>query len=156
MFIVFLIGLVIGAGLTLLAIFLKYKVKDREWWEERERERAALHSRVEKVVAENARLRVALAVAALTEDAKKVGTMTLAVMTRASLGHTGRAIEADRWIDAIYVAVTFGALLRVAAPLAGPFYLPVLVIGGLAWSGAFLLFVVRYAPVLVGPRVSAA
>jgi len=91
---------------------------------------------------------------ALTAGA--VGTMTLAVMTRASLGHTGRAIEADRWIDAIYVAVTLGALLRVAAPLAGAFYLPVLVIGGLAWSGAFLLFVIRYAPVLTGPRVSAA
>jgi uncharacterized protein involved in response to NO len=91
---------------------------------------------------------------ALTAGA--VGTMTLAVMTRASLGHTGRAIVADRWIDAIYLAVTIGAVLRVAAPMAGSLYLPVLVCGGLFWSGAFLLFVIRYTPVLCGPRASAA
>jgi uncharacterized protein involved in response to NO len=94
------------------------------------------------------------AVHALTAGA--VGTMTLAVMTRASLGHTGRAIEADRWINGVYLAVTFGAVLRVAAPFSGELYFPVLVCGGLAWSGAFLLFVIRYAPVLLGPRVGAA
>jgi uncharacterized protein involved in response to NO len=90
---------------------------------------------------------------ALTAGA--VGTMTLAVMTRASLGHTGRAIETDAWINAIYLAVSIGAVLRVAAPFTGEFYFPVLVCGGLSWSAAFLLFVFRYAPVLLGPRLAA-
>jgi uncharacterized protein involved in response to NO len=89
---------------------------------------------------------------ALTAGA--IGTMTLAVMTRASLGHTGRTVAADKWTLAIYAAVTLGALLRVVAPLTGNLYLHVLVCGGALWSAAFLLFAIRYAPILCGPRLS--
>lgn len=87
---------------------------------------------------------------ALTAGA--VGTMTLAVMTRASLGHTGRAIVADRYIIAMYAMVSAGAMLRVAAPFAGDWYAHVLSCGGALWAGAFLLFAVRYAPILWGRR----
>ena len=87
---------------------------------------------------------------ALTAGA--IGTMTLAVMTRASLGHTGREIVADRATIAIYGAVTLGAALRVAAPFAGEWHPLTLAGGGALWSGAFLLFAVRYAPVLFGKR----
>jgi uncharacterized protein involved in response to NO len=90
---------------------------------------------------------------ALTAGA--IGTMTLAVMTRASLGHTGRTIAADRAVIAIYCAVSLGAALRVAAPFADAWYPHVLACGGALWSAAFLLFAVRYAPVLFGPRVTA-
>jgi len=88
---------------------------------------------------------------ALTAGA--IGTMTLAVMTRASLGHTGRAIVADRFVVAAYAAVTAGAALRVAAPLTGDWYTHVLACGGTLWSAAFLLFAVRYAPILWGRRL---
>lgn len=88
---------------------------------------------------------------ALTAGA--VGSMTLAVMTRASLGHTGREIAADRWTVAIYAAVTAGALLRVGATYAGSFHLSLLAAGGFAWSLAFALFVIRYGPILWRPRV---
>jgi uncharacterized protein involved in response to NO len=87
---------------------------------------------------------------ALTAGA--IGTMTLAVMTRTSLGHTGRAIVADRFVVAMYLMVSAGAALRVAAPLAGDWYAHVLGCGGGLWSGAFLLFALRYAPILFGPR----
>lgn len=90
------------------------------------------------------------AIHALTAGA--VGTMTLAVMTRASLGHTGRAIVADRTVVAIYVLVNAGAALRVAAPFAAGWYAPVLTCGGALWSAAFLIFAIRYAPVLWGAR----
>jgi uncharacterized protein involved in response to NO len=93
------------------------------------------------------------AIHALTAGA--VGTMTLAVMTRASLGHTGRAIVADRAVVAVYVLVTLGAALRVAAPFAGDWYLVTLATGGALWSGAFLLFAARYAPILWGRRADA-
>lgn len=83
---------------------------------------------------------------ALTAGA--VGVMTLAVMTRASLGHTGRAIVADRPIVAMYVMASTGAALRVAAPFADAAYVLVLGCGGALWSGAFLLFAIRFAPVL--------
>jgi uncharacterized protein involved in response to NO len=89
---------------------------------------------------------------ALTAGA--IGTMTLAVMTRASLGHTGREIVADRVTIAIYLAVTAGAALRVLAPFAGGWYPHVLGCGGALWSAAFLLFALRYAPVLWGPRAA--
>jgi uncharacterized protein involved in response to NO len=94
-----------------------------------------------------------MALHALTAGA--VGTMTLAVMTRASLGHTGRAIEADPAIVAIYALVTLGAVLRVAAPFGGGWYLAILSVGGGLWSAAFLLFAIRFAPVLWGRRAGA-
>ena len=97
------------------------------------------------------RSRESAALHALTAGA--IGTMTLAVMTRASLGHTGREIVADRTVIAAYVAVTVGAVMRVAAPLAGDWYAHVLVCGGVLWSVAFLLFAIRYAPILWGRRV---
>ena len=82
-----------------------------------------------------------------------IGTMTLAVMTRATLGHTGREIRADGWTLAIYLAVTLGALIRVAAPFAGgEARIGWLVTGGVLWGAAFALFALRYGPMLVTPR----
>jgi uncharacterized protein involved in response to NO len=89
---------------------------------------------------------------ALTAGA--IGTMTLAVMTRASLGHTGHALIAGRATVAIYVLVTLAALLRLLAPLGGSVYLVLLCLAGLAWSGAFGLFAVSYAPALLRPRAA--
>ncbi len=74
------IGLVVGTGLTLLHIFLNYKVRDRDWWEEREQEMAGLSSGLHKVVAENVKLRVSLAAGEMTEEGKKVATMTMAAL----------------------------------------------------------------------------
>jgi uncharacterized protein involved in response to NO len=84
-------------------------------------------------------------------SAGAVGTMTLAVMTRASLGHTGRPIATSAATFTIYVLVTLGAILRVAAPFVGDLYLATLFAGGMLWSGAFGLFVLAYAPVLLRP-----
>ena len=73
-----------------------------------------------------------------------IGTMTLAVMTRATLGHSGRALSADRATAAVYLLVTLAALARVAAPLSGGAYLALTWTAAIAWSCAFLLFVVAY------------
>jgi uncharacterized protein involved in response to NO len=87
---------------------------------------------------------------ALTAGA--VGTMTLAVMTRATLGHTGRAIETDAATLAVYLIVTVGALLRVAAPLFPAHNMTLLMAGGITWSLAFALFALRYGPMLLTKR----
>ena len=87
---------------------------------------------------------------ALTAGA--MATMILAVMTRATLGHTGRALRADAGTVAIYVLVTIGAALRVAAPLLPFDYLLLIKIAGTLWGGAFLLFLAFYGPKLLGPR----
>lgn len=86
---------------------------------------------------------------ALTAGA--VGTMTLAVMTRASLGHTGRPIVAGPATLAIYGLVTAGALARVAAPFLDIDYLVAVGLGGLLWCSAFGLFVLAYGPMLLTP-----
>ncbi len=79
------------------------------------------------------------------------GTMTLAVMTRASRGHSGQPLAAGRLEVAIYGLVFLGAAARVAAP-----YLPGgiergLEFAGLAWVLAFLGFALGYGRMLLLP-----
>ncbi len=81
-----------------------------------------------------------------------VGTMTLAVMTRASLGHTGHALSASMLTRAIYLAVIIAALARVAAALAQQWSLPLLHVAAFAWAVAFLGFAVGYGPMLCRAR----
>ena len=85
-----------------------------------------------------------------------VGTMTLAVMTRASLGHTGRPLTAGPGTNTIYLLITLAAVSRVLAPLAGDAMLSVLDLAGAAWALAFGLFAVLYGSALAQPRVQAA
>lgn len=81
-----------------------------------------------------------------------MGSMTLAVMTRATRGHTGRPLVADKTTVAIYALVLLGAALRVVAPLLPDIYLISVEMAGAAWGGAFLLFIIVYGPMLLGPR----
>jgi len=99
-------------------------------------------------------LPAANAVHALTSGA--VGAMTLAIMTRASLGHTGRARHADHMTVVIYVLVNLGAILRVFAPAPdAPTGLTNFLLGmaALCWSGAYLLFALVYGTILVRPSL---
>lgn len=86
---------------------------------------------------------------ALTAGA--IGAMTLAVMTRATLGHTGRELTADGPTTAIYLAVAAAAATRVAAALLPEYYLALLWPSGLLWSLAFGVFVLRYGPLHLSP-----
>jgi uncharacterized protein involved in response to NO len=85
-----------------------------------------------------------------------VGTMTLAVMTRASLGHTGRSLTAGRITAAIYTLVSLATVLRLAVPFAGSEMVLVLSLAGAAWCAAFSLFAVFYGRILFGTRPGAA
>ena len=99
-------------------------------------------------------LSTANAVHVLTSGA--MGTMTLAVMTRASLGHTGRPRHADRLTVAMYLLVNAGALFRIfASNVETPTVLTHTMLGlsALGWSGAYLLFVFHYGPYLVRPSL---
>ena len=90
---------------------------------------------------------------ALTAGA--MASMVLAVMTRVSLGHTGRDLHAGNGTVAIYLLVTGGAILRVVAPWLSLDYLLLLQWAGALWGGAFLLFLLLYGPNLLGPRPDA-
>lgn len=82
-----------------------------------------------------------------------IGVMTLAVMTRASLGHTGRPLVATRSIEVIYVAATLAALARIAASF-DVVREPMLHLSATAWLVAFGGFFVVFAPLLIRPRSS--
>lgn len=84
------------------------------------------------------------------------GVMTLSVMTRASLGHTGQPLAATPRISAIYVLVNLGALVRVAAPFQAEHYTLLLALSAVLWSGAFAWFAIVYAPLLLRPRQASA
>lgn len=81
-----------------------------------------------------------------------IGTMTLAVMTRASLGHSGRPLTAGLGTATIYGLITIAAVVRLIAPLDAAHYILLLAVAGAAWSGAFGLFVLLYAKALAQPR----
>jgi uncharacterized protein involved in response to NO len=97
-------------------------------------------------------LPMANAVHVLTAGA--VGSMTLGVMTRATLGHTGRTRHAGSITVAMYALVNGGALLRVLVPET-PASLMLAVLGwsGAAWSGAYVLFVLFYGRFLFRPSL---
>ena len=79
---------------------------------------------------------------------------TLAVMTRASLGHTGRPLVAGSGTQAIYALVTLAALLRVLSPLAGAQMMIILWAAGTLWTAAFGSFAILYGRVLTQPRAT--
>ena len=87
---------------------------------------------------------------ALTAGA--IGVMTLAIMTRASRGHTGRPLRAGKTEVLIYALINAAALARVAGGLSATAYQPLLVLSAGLWSSAFLAFVIGYGPMLLSPR----
>ena len=80
-----------------------------------------------------------------------IGTMILAVMTRVSRGHTGRALTADTVTVIIYLLISAAAVTRVLAAF-GIWNIALLMVAALLWAGAFLLFLVAYGPLLLQPR----
>lgn len=81
-----------------------------------------------------------------------VGTMTLAIMSRATLGHAGRPLHAPPLVVASYVLVTAATIARLAAALAPAQSVALLVLSGALWTLAFAAFAIRLGPVLVLPR----
>ena len=93
---------------------------------------------------------VTSAIHALTAGA--IGAMTLAMMMRTTLSHTGRARAGGAAAAAALLFVHAAALFRVAAPLAPVLYPHLLMLSALLWSGAFLLFTCVYGPMLATRR----
>ncbi len=81
-------------------------------------------------------------------------TMILAVMSRAALGHTGRALSAAPAIVIAYLLLSAAAFTRVFAPILNPDAWSLWMgVAAALWSTAFMLFVITYAPILCRPRV---
>jgi uncharacterized protein involved in response to NO len=81
-----------------------------------------------------------------------IGTMTLAVMSRATLGHTGRQLEASPVTHLIYASVIIAAVARICAALEVDHAGLLLAVAGMAWAAAFLGFAAAYSVAFWSPR----
>jgi len=80
------------------------------------------------------------------------GIMTLAVMTRATLGHTGQELTASAATQAIYAAIVVAALARICAVL-DPAHSEILLhVAAFAWVVAFFGYAIAFGPLLLGIR----
>lgn len=83
-----------------------------------------------------------------------IGVLTLGMMARVSLGHTGRALKASNAISIAFVLINVAALFRVLLPIATPsWYGNLIYLSTLSWLAAFSLFVFVYAPLLIRARI---
>lgn len=82
-----------------------------------------------------------------------VGSMTLAMMTRASLGHSGRSLNVSMPVVMAYFSVVLAAIIRTFGTLYFE-YFQVMFLSGALWVSAFALFAIVYFPILTQPRKS--
>ncbi|CCJ49689.1 NnrS family protein [Bordetella parapertussis] len=83
------------------------------------------------------------------------GLLIIGMITRTALGHLGRPLRTDRLMLACYLLVIGAAALRLAALWPGPHTLAALHGATAAWVLAFVLYLWRFAPLLVRPRLRA-
>ena len=96
-----------------------------------------------------------LAVHALSMGA--IGGLTIGMMVRTARGHTGLALRADRVETTCFVLVAAAAVVRVFCPLFAPqHYLATVMLSATLWSAGFLLYAVRYWPILTRARADGA
>ena len=83
-----------------------------------------------------------------------IGAATLGMMSRVSLGHTGRPLAAPAATTWSFAAITLSAVVRVFVPLfAIAWHFDALIISGALWTIAFAIFLIVYVPVLFSPRI---
>lgn len=75
-----------------------------------------------------------------------IASMTLAVMMRASLGHSGRALKADTWTTTAFVLITLAAITRLTA--ASTTSTELIIASALLWIAGYLVYVISYTPIL--------
>lgn len=81
-----------------------------------------------------------------------IGTLLLGVMTRVSLGHTGRQLQLPRYGIVIYVAILSAAILRLLAAMTWLDFNWGIALATALWVIAFTLFLILYTPILMRPR----
>lgn len=83
-----------------------------------------------------------------------IGVLTIGMMARVSLGHTARPLKVTSSIAVAFALLNIAAVLRGLLPSIFPLWFSQLVIlSGMLWIAAFLIFVIVYAPILTQPRL---
>ncbi len=83
-----------------------------------------------------------------------IGILTLGMMARVSLGHTGRPMQPAKIIELSFILLNIAAAIRVIAPIFIPEQYQLLVhLSGGVWVVSFIIFCIIYLPFLMKPRV---
>ena len=83
-----------------------------------------------------------------------IGVLTLGMMARVALGHTARPLSVGAAMVVAFGLVNLSAVTRGLLPILLPeWFSPLIVVSGVLWITAFLVFVVIYTPILMQPRI---
>jgi uncharacterized protein involved in response to NO len=83
-----------------------------------------------------------------------IGVLTLGMMARVSLGHTARSLSVEPAMAVAFGLVNLSALTRGLLPILLPeWFSPLIVLSGVLWIAAFVIFVIIYTPILTQPRI---
>lgn len=83
-----------------------------------------------------------------------IGGLMLAMMMRSALGHTGRALSAGRAEIMAFVLVQLAAVVRVTGAITdASLYRSAVLLSGIFWTLAFVVFLIRYTPILTQARI---
>jgi uncharacterized protein involved in response to NO len=87
-----------------------------------------------------------------------IGLMTLSMMSRVALGHTGRDVRMpSRWLRLAFAGLVVSVLFRVVVPMfTSQFYMGWMLLAAILWIMSFAIFVVIYTPILLKPRADGA
>jgi uncharacterized protein involved in response to NO len=75
-------------------------------------------------------------------------------MSRAILGHSGRPINNDALITTFLILINIAAISRILTPLMVDYYSNLLFVSALCWVMAYLLFLIRFIPLVLKPQVT--
>lgn len=96
-------------------------------------------------------LSVSIAIHALTTGA--IGSMTLAMMVRVALGHTGRDLTANPAVVVSFILITCAGIVRVfVAAVIPAYYGELMVLSSGLWCAAFLLYIIGFSGMLLSKR----
>ena len=83
-----------------------------------------------------------------------IGVLTLGMMARVALGHTGRPLRAPPLVTLAFILVNIAAVVRVVGPLLTLRYTKAVIsAAGALWITSFVLFLVVYTPILIQARI---
>ncbi len=83
-----------------------------------------------------------------------IASLMIAIMMRSALGHTGRELEAGPFEISAFLLLQLAAIVRVLASTVVPgAYREAMIVSGVLWTSAFVVFLIRYWPILTRARI---
>lgn len=81
-----------------------------------------------------------------------MGTFIIGMMSRVSLGHTGRPLKLAKGFVVSYLLLTLSGLIRVGSGFYPDVYADGILLSGICWAAGFIIFLIYYFSILVSPR----